>query len=153
MRPYLANRAWYTRRSCAVVCGCSSRAYTNRPRAYTKQNTKNHIWLQTLAPDVGGVAERATRNVSRPVLLNIRFPCVSAAVTSSAATCGSAKVLFSTTRCQARRGRRRQGFLCESRPSERHGAADWSPSRGNGFSARAGRSQAPGWRVDCQAQS
>ena len=28
-------------------------------RACTKQNTKNHIWLQTLAPDVGGVAERA----------------------------------------------------------------------------------------------
>ena len=59
VRPYLANRAWYTRRSCAVVCGGGPRAYTNRPRAYTKQNTKNHIWLQTLAPDVGGVAERA----------------------------------------------------------------------------------------------
>ena len=142
-------------------CGVRCRApgvYQPAPRVYQTKHKKSHLasnpsarrWRRCRA---GGPAVRATREVSRPVLLNIRFPCVSAAVTSSAATCGSAKVLFSTTRCQVRRGRCRQGFLCESRPSERHGAADWSPSRGNGFSARAGRSQAPGWRVDCQAQS
>ena len=51
----------------------------------------------------GGPAMRATRNISRPVLLNKRFACASAAATSSAASCGTAKVLLSTTRCQARR--------------------------------------------------
>ena len=41
VRPYLANRAWYTRRSCAVVCGGGPRACTNRPRACTTPGSRD----------------------------------------------------------------------------------------------------------------